>query len=225
MLERGLWIVLEGPDGVGKTTAMDAVASQLAAARPDLEIIKTRHPGATPLGRHLRQLVRAPADINPEIKLGALAIQLLMVVDHINFKDLVLEPALNRGAIVLADRCDLISGLVYGSASGLSPLQINSLFNLAARPRLDRLYVLTCPVELAKERLQARQGNRLDEFERLDGVMDIYRTLLSKSSQERLVLLNRVVALENVKYIDSCPPADDVARAISTDVLRLAAAS
>jgi dTMP kinase len=225
MLERGLWVALEGPDGVGKTTTLEAVADQLSVARPDIEIVRTRHPGATPLGRHLRQLVKSPAEINPEIRLGSLSEQLLMIVDHINFKDLVLEPALARGAIILADRCDLISGLVYGMASGLSPLQLNSLFNLAARPRLDRLYVLTCPIELAKKRLIERQADRLDKFERLDGVMDIYRTLLSKSAQERLVLLNRIVALENVKYIDTCPSIEEVARSISADVLRLVAAS
>src|SRR4051812_21385176 len=106
----GLWVVFEGPDGVGKTTTMVAVAKALRTALPNTEVIETKHPGSTKLGQHLRELVKYPERHGLEI--DPLTSQMLMFADHTNFKHTLLLPALERGAIVLADRCDLISGLV-----------------------------------------------------------------------------------------------------------------
>jgi dTMP kinase len=223
MLDRGLWVAFEGADGVGKSATMAMVGQTLKAALPDLEIIQTTHPGSTPLGKHLRQLVRNPQSINDSIEIDPLSEQLLMVVDHTNFVRTILEPALARGAIVLADRCNLISGLVYGMAAGLNATQLNSIFHLAGQRRVDTIYIMRCGHSIRRQRLRerhARSHTDLDRFERRRGVVEIYDNLLT-GPPERTVLVNRIAALDNIKYIDSTPTLTHVAAELCADIRKL----
>lgn len=220
---RGLWIVFEGPDGAGKTTTMEAVAKRLRALEPGLEVIETRHPGATPLGQHIRKLVKTPSFFDVSIKLDPLSEQMLLAVDHVNFKSTILEPALERGAVVLADRCNLISGLVYGVASGLRVSKMNAIFDLMVHPRVDQMFVLTATDDVLSRRMESRNLPK-DKFERLSGVLDAYSTLLTKSP-EQIAVVNRIVSIDNVQYVvtgDHQDVAQDgIVLGITTSILRL----
>lgn len=209
----GLWVVFEGPDGGGKTTTVRAVAELLTKKLPDIEILTTRHPGSTPLGQHIRTIVKDPEKHGFE--LDALSTQMLMFTDHINFKHTMLLPALERGAIVLADRCDLISGLVYGAATGLDTTQLNSLMTLACGPKVDLLYVLWCTPEVQEERLLKRDVTDRFEAQALRQQVNQVYAHLYTGPAERTILVNRIVALDNVKYIDSNWPVDIIAGTIA----------
>lgn len=217
-MSNGLWIVFEGPDGVGKSTTMQAVAGLLRRKLPDVEILETRHPGSTALGAHIRSIVKHPEKHGFEI--DALSSQMLMFVDHVNFKNTVLQPALKRGAIVLADRCDLVSGLAYGLATGLDTVQYSTLVSLVAGPMIDRLYILECPSDVLDERLGTRGVG--DRFETKEGGMRArveseYHKLVTKSV-DRTMLLNKIVPLYEIKFCSTLDPQEKIAEELASDI-------
>lgn len=221
-MSKGLWIVVEGPDGVGKTTCVNNIERLLMRSMPDLEVINTKHPGATRLGAHIRNLTKNP-DAYDVGDIDSLSHQLLMAVDQIHFNNFILEPALDRGAVVLADRCNLVSGIIYGSATGLSLPQINAVLTLACRFRVDRLYVLKCGRDIIEERIRGRAG-KADRFESSPRfrtrVSELYDTLLSGTPEEA-VLLNKIVGLENVKYINADRSEEEVTIEVVKDLREL----
>ena len=97
----GLFISFEGIDGAGKSTHIEALVAAFKAQCSDSKVaknvIQTREPGGTPLAEKLRQLILNDA-------MDALTESFLVFAarrDHLN---LVIEPALARGDVVLSDR-------------------------------------------------------------------------------------------------------------------------
>lgn len=96
--ERGLFIVFEGGDGVGKSTQVRRLASWLHERVVDLVI--THEPGDSVVGRRIRELVLDPASGSIDPRAEAL----LYAADKAQHLHEVVRPALNRGAVVLCDR-------------------------------------------------------------------------------------------------------------------------
>lgn len=95
MTTPGLFISFEGIDGAGKSTHLDALVQAFRAQGRVVTL--TREPGGTPLAEKLRTLVlNAPMDAMTEALLVFAARR-----DHLQ---LVIEPALERGEVVLCDR-------------------------------------------------------------------------------------------------------------------------
>ena len=99
--DRGLFISFEGIDGAGKSTHIDALVAafnaECGAGKVTKNVIHTREPGGTPLAEKLRQLILNDA-------MDSLTESFLVFAarrDHLN---LVIEPALARGDVVLCDR-------------------------------------------------------------------------------------------------------------------------
>ena len=96
-LQNGLFISFEGIDGAGKSTHIDALVAAFKAEHGADQVIQTREPGGTPLAEKLRQLILNDA-------MDPLTESFLVFAarrDHLN---LVIEPALARGDVVLCDR-------------------------------------------------------------------------------------------------------------------------
>ena len=99
----GLFISFEGGDGVGKTTQIRILADLLAAA--DVDHILTREPGGTELGVEIRRLLLHGGHVAPRAE------ALLYAADRAHHIATRVRPALERGAVVLADRyLDEMSG-------------------------------------------------------------------------------------------------------------------
>lgn len=224
----GLYCVVEGIEGAGKTTVTKMVAERLSSIFTERTVLATRHPGATPLGAHLRTLSKYPWKIDPEIVLDPLSSQMLMVVDNSCFVTSLLRPALDRGDIVLADRSNFISSIAYGVADGLDFAQIDQLFRVAKPPRADRLYVLRLPWAIARERMIKQGGGDrqgLDRFEQKGDkfflkVQEIYDGLVTGPT-DLLTVVNHSVLLANVKFIDATQSIEDVVQEIVRDVCKL----
>jgi len=223
VLDNGMYAIFEGLDGVGKTTVMKNVAEVLPSKLgiDDFSAQLTHHPGATPLGAHLRILTKYPEQINTDIEMDELSRQLLFMVDTVCFVNTMLIPALKDGQTVFSDRSSFISALVYGTASGLDLAQVNQMFQLIQPPRADRLYILNCPWQIARKRM-GEMNKELDHYEKQSEdfygrVEDIYSNLITGPA-ERTVMVNHSVDLDNIIYVDATLDVDTVVDIIANDL-------
>lgn len=107
----GLFISLEGIDGAGKSTHLQALAQAMAAR--GREVVCTREPGGTPLAEALRSLVLGQA-------MDALTEALLVFAARRDHLREVIAPALARGAVVISDRYTDASFAYQGGGRGLA---------------------------------------------------------------------------------------------------------
>ena len=118
-----MFVSLEGPDGVGKTTQAALLAERLRAV--GLEVVQCREPGGTELGERVRAVL-----LDPQVRMGDRAEALLFAAARAEITQEVIAPAVERGAWVVCDRF-IDSSLVYqGIARGLGiePILDVSLF-------------------------------------------------------------------------------------------------
>lgn len=103
---KGLFIVMEGPDGSGKTTQINLLKEYLEEA--GYECLITREPGGTVIGEEIRQLI-----LNPEHKeMSPVTEMLLYAASRAQLVYEVIGPALEEGKIVISDRF-VDSSIVY----------------------------------------------------------------------------------------------------------------
>lgn len=103
---KGLFIVIEGPDGSGKTTQINLLKEYLEEA--GYECLITREPGGTVIGEEIRQLI-----LNPEHKeMSPVTEMLLYAASRAQLVHEVIGPALEEGKIVISDRF-VDSSIVY----------------------------------------------------------------------------------------------------------------
>lgn len=147
---RGLFLVLEGGEGVGKTTQWSRLAATLRAVGHD--VVSVREPGGTPAGDAIRSLL-----LDPSSSLTDESEALLFAASRAQLVRNVIAPALQRGAVVLVDRFLLSTYAYQGAGRGLpmAALQaVNRLATGALAPDLTLL--LTTPLEVAQARVHAR---------------------------------------------------------------------
>ena len=117
---RGMFISLDGIDGAGKTTHLQAIQAWFVAQ--DLPFVMTREPGGTPLGESLRALLLDPAtDISNETEC------LLMFAARQQHLQDVIEPALAQGIHVISDRFTDATFAYQGGGRGLPWHKIEAL--------------------------------------------------------------------------------------------------
>lgn len=160
---KGLFVTLEGIDGAGKSSHLDAIEARLRAA--GREVARTREPGGTPLAETLRTLIlNEPMDPLTEALLVFAARR-----DHVVR---VIEPALARGDVVLCDRFTDATFAYQGAGRSFDKAQLSTLEQwVQGQPagRADELLQpdLTFWFDLAPEQAAERlAGARLpDKFE------------------------------------------------------------
>jgi dTMP kinase len=152
MLKPGKFITLEGGEGAGKSTQVDAVRAELTAA--GLEVVVTREPGGTPRAEKIRELLLARSD---EAMPESCELLLMFAARATHLHNLVL-PSLKRGAWVVCDRFTDASYAYQGYGRGQSLQHIAQLEQWVQQGlQPDLTLLLDAPVELAMQR--ARQRN------------------------------------------------------------------
>ncbi|MDQ0582532.1 dTMP kinase [Streptomyces rishiriensis] len=143
----GFFIALEGGDGAGKSTQADALAEWIRAKGH--EVVLTREPGATPVGKRLRSIL---LDVS-SAGLSHRAEALLYAADRAEHVDTVVRPALERGAVVITDRYIDSSVAYQGAGRDLSPTEIARISRWATNGLVPHLTVLLdVSPEAARER-------------------------------------------------------------------------
>lgn len=118
---RGMFIAFEGGEAAGKSTQEALLAASLAQA--GRAVVRTREPGGTPAGEAIRELVLSPAyeGMDPHAE------ALLFAAARGEHVARVIQPALQRGAIVVCDRF-IDSSIAYqGVARGLGIERVREL--------------------------------------------------------------------------------------------------
>ena len=196
-MKPGLFITVEGTEGVGKTTNMDFVEQWLKARR--IEVLRTREPGGTPLAEALRELLLAPRD-----EVVDTTAELLMVfaarAQHFNQ---VICPALAQGKWVLCDRFTDATYAYQGAGRGLDTAliaQLEKVVQGALRPDCTLLLHIDVNVGLAR----ARSRGDLDRFETeavafFERVRGCYLTR-AEAEQGRFRIVDAGQTLEQVQH-------------------------
>lgn len=192
---KGKFIVLEGLEGAGKSTAHQAVLAQLKAAGiPD--VVMTREPGGTPLAEKLRHLIKHELE-EPVTDKAEL---LMLYAARVQLVENVIKPALAEGKWVLADRHDMSTQAYQGGGRQLDQHLLDTLKRTVLgkfEPDLT-IYLDIDPV-IGLER--ARGRGELDRIEQ-QSLDFFYRTrqryLELTQNNEKAVIINAEQPMEKV---------------------------
>jgi dTMP kinase len=174
----GFLISLEGGEGAGKTTVLNAL--RVCLLEHGFEVVSTREPGGTVAGEMIRQVL-----LNPELKLVSEAELLLMFASRAQLVRELIQPAMTRGAAVISDRFTDASFAYQGGGRGLEMGRIAELERWAAVIKPDLTFLLDVSVQLGFERARTR-GGELDriEREREDFFERVRTTYLNRAKNE-----------------------------------------
>jgi dTMP kinase len=171
-VERGKFITLEGGEGVGKSTQVQALAQRLRER--GITVVLTREPGGSEGAEKVRELL-----LSSEAQWEARAEALLFAAARADHVDKLIRPALENGSWVLSDRF-VDSSLAYqGGAGGLgieTVREINAFGVDGWYP--DRTLILM--LEEGSDRAQARDGGVSD---RIGGRADDYHRKVDAAFQ------------------------------------------
>ncbi|MCG8671454.1 MAG: dTMP kinase [Pseudomonadales bacterium] len=158
MNNKGMFITVEGIEGVGKTTNIQFISEWLS--NNNIEFIASREPGGTPFAEEIRNVLLQPRDE----KVCDTAELLLMFAARAQHLDALIQPALEQGKWVLCDRFTDATYAYQGGGRGLSLdliAQLETIVQGAFRPHA--VILLDVPVEIGLGRASAR--SELDRIE------------------------------------------------------------
>lgn len=218
----GRFIVLEGADNTGKSTIATLLSEWLTKNGINNEI--TRHPGATPLGKELRKVVK-----NKGVSIPPVAEGLIMAADNSAFMELILKPALEAGTWIIGDRNNFISSMMYQVGSGASWAQLDAIHYATdpKPPMIDVLFILRADDKDRQLRKTLKTGaahhfdeeGKHDRFEDRgkdynEGVARAYERLMEEQHERLLKFVKPTTEFKDptpqVYYINASKPVGEV---------------
>lgn len=160
MLTAKRFFCLEGIDGSGKSTQIDMLASALETE--GYSVVKFREPGGAKISEHIRELL-----LDPAFKgiMSDKAELLLYNAARAQVIKEVIQPALDAGKIVIADRFAWSTFAYQGFARGLGPDLVQRLTEITCGSCFPELTVV---LDLTVEASRARTAKRGDIPDRLE---------------------------------------------------------
>lgn len=200
---RGHFVVIEGVEGAGKSTALQTAKNVLTPYVPRL--IQTREPGGTAVGELLRSLLQKkdlPTPMNSQAEL------LLFYAARVQLLDEVIYPALSQGQWVLGDRFELSTWAYQGGGRQIDHTFISTLSKLCLKGfQPDLTIFLDLQPEVGLRRI--RQRGQLDRIEQEE---QSFFHRVYDSYHQHLKTLKQVI------MIDASSPLEVVQQAVR-DVL------
>jgi dTMP kinase len=185
-MSQGLFIVIEGIDGTGKSTQSKRLAEWFRSR--GREVVLSREPTDGPWGKKLRESAttgRLSAEEELECFLN----------DRREHVEMSIKPALAEGKVVILDRY-YFSTMAYQGARGFDPAEIRRR-NEAFAPQPDLLLILELSVESAHGRIGAR-GDTANEFEQRDTLSRCSEIFLSLRDEPFACVIDAEPSLNEV---------------------------
>ena len=185
-MSQGLFIVIEGIDGTGKSTQSKRLAEWFRSR--GREVVLSREPTDGPWGKKLRESAttgRLSAEEELECFLN----------DRREHVEMSIKPALAEGKVVILDRY-YFSTMAYQGARGFDPSEIRRR-NEAFAPQPDLLLILDLSVESAHGRIGAR-GDTANEFEQCDTLSRCREIFLSLRDEPFACVIDAEPSLNEV---------------------------
>jgi dTMP kinase len=194
-MNKGLFIVVEGMEGAGKSTIIQAIKEFLDGEQ--IVSVFTREPGGTELGEKIRAIIKA--DSTEEI--SARSELLLMYASRVQLFERVIYPALLRGDWVIADRFELSSYAYQGGGRQLDKKFIQNLsFFCLQGFKPDLTFFLDVPPEEGMQRAKARGAFDRIEQESSDFFARVYHSYLEAiQTDERICSIDATKNITDVK--------------------------
>lgn len=170
------FVVVEGPEGAGKSTLVRWLGTALRAEGRD--VISVREPGGTPVAEAARKLA-----LKSRHEMAYAAELFLILAARADLVERVIRPALESGQIVVADRFGLSTMAYQVAGRGLPAADVEAALRIATGGLTpDLTLVLDVPVAVGRERQRAA-GKVRDRFEREEDefhgrVREAYRTAI-----------------------------------------------
>lgn len=193
----GIFISFEGPDGAGKTTAIEALLKKIATIT-NKEVLVTREPGGSEIAEEIRQLILDPKHTEMDDWTEAL----LYAASRRQHLIEVIQPALAADQIVLCDRYVDSSIAYQGNGRQLGMEKVKQLNDFAIQGQLPQLTLyLDVPVEIGLQRVKKLGAG----FDRLEGqelafhqrVREAYLKLVEEN-EDRIALVDATQSIDDV---------------------------
>lgn len=193
---KGKFIVIEGLEGAGKSTAHQSVVAVLHELGID-DVVFTREPGGTPLAEKLRQLIKHETE-EPVTDKAEL---LMLYAARIQLVENVIKPALEQGKWVVGDRHDLSSQAYQGGGRQLDAQFMATLKN-AVLGDFEPDLTLYLDIDPAVGLTRARGRGELDRIEQMN--LDFFhrtraRYLELVKDNPKAVIINAEQSIEQVR--------------------------
>lgn len=154
-MSKGLFITFEGADGCGKTTQLMLLAKYLKAQGH--EVVVTREPGARGLGEKIREIL-----LNYDGEVSSRAEAFMFLADRAQHIDVIVNPAIKSGKIVLCDRHTDSSVAYQGYGRRLDIDEIKRLNSIATNGKKPDMTLI---FDIDVETSMARVGDTKDRME------------------------------------------------------------
>lgn len=203
-MKRGLFITIEGGEGVGKSTNIEFIKATLEAQ--GIQCVVTREPGGTPLAEEIREVLIKNRDEHVVTE-TELLLMFAARAQHLHQKIL---PALDAGTWVISDRFTDATYAYQSGGRGVPAEKVALLENFVQGDvRPDLTLLLDAPIEVGMAR--AKNRGKLDRFEEeaaefFNNVRDNYLSR-AKAEPDRFKIIDATQSLELVQA--------DISRALS----------
>lgn len=193
---RGLFLTLEGAEGVGKSTNIEFLTQYLDAK--GIDYVLTREPGGTHLAEKIRDIL---LDVHEE-PMSELTELLLVFAARAQHIEKLIKPALNEGRWVLCDRFTDATFAYQGAGRGLSLEKISQLQTMVQDTlRPDLTIILDLDPAIGMERANRRGDLDRFELEKQEFFLSVRQAYLdiAAAEPERCMVIDAAKPLEQVK--------------------------
>jgi dTMP kinase len=191
----GVFITIEGTEGVGKSTSIAFVRAYLEAAGN--RVVVTREPGGTQVGERIRELVLSARAGS----LSATTETLLMYAARSHHLERVIKPALREGAWVVCDRFVDATTAYQGAGRNANQEFLDDLAKHVLKGlRPDLTLLLDAPLDIGFERIRHRERDHFEQEGRdfFERVRQKYHEIAMREP-ERVKVIDAAQTVEGVQ--------------------------
>lgn len=191
-MKKGLFITFEGADGCGKTTQLKLLSEYLQ--KKGREVLLTREPGAKGLGEKVREIL-----LNYDGVVSDRCESFLFLADRAQHVDVIVNPAVNSGKVVLCDR-HIDSTVAYqGYGRGLSIERINMLNDIATNGKKpDLTLIFDIDVETSMQRVGAEKDRLESAGKEFHNRVRFGYLEIAKSEPDRIKVIDAVQSIDDI---------------------------